>query len=109
MDILGDRRIRLSEGEVVTLQSDEATLSLDRLQPDAAERVISITAPPSRGRVVVHARASAGGSISLTSSTGANWKTVLSPGANIFQFVVEPRPDEYYSRMIPITPLARAT
>lgn len=95
MRIANDRKIQIARGESLTLRGSRADLSLvNGDAPGGSEIVVNA---PTRGRSLwVRAFLSTSGEVSVTSSTGQLWTTALLPGINLFEFVVEPEPDEWY-------------
>ena len=95
MKITNDRKIRISRGEILQLQSSAAKLSLLGADTEAGEE-LSIEVPPGRSMLRLQATSAGIGSLKVTSSTGEHWTTTLFPGSNLFEFVVEPEADEWY-------------
>jgi hypothetical protein len=106
MIALTDRRFRLSPGEIVIASTSEGVqLSVDGL--DAAKtNQVEITAPAGRSRVQLRVAASDDtGQVHFQSNEGGGRFTAIVPrGQNLFEFVIEPQPDEWYCESLEIPP-----
>jgi len=95
MKVTSDRKIQVSQGETLKLQSNTANLSLLGGNASAGQ-ILHIQFPSEGGTHHLQATSFGGGNLTITSSLGEQWTTELSPGSNLFQFVVEPEPDDWY-------------
>jgi len=95
MRITGDRKIQVSEGETLTLQSTTANLSLLAQQADAGQE-LKIKFPLVNGTHQLRALSIGVGNLTIRSRSGQEWTTKLLAGPNLFNFLVEPVPDVWY-------------
>ena len=95
MRISGDRKIRISSGETLTLRSNTARLNvLGKEIPEGQEFAFAV--PPGPKAIQFRAVSPDISELMIRSSTGEDWATTLFPGSNLFEVVVEPEADEWY-------------
>ena len=102
MRILSDRRIRLEPGETIEATGDDMSLAVDGMgHVQTLDGVFRVQSPPDTPSMdpltmVMRAHAKKGTRITLTSSSGAAWHTMLPAGVHTFTFLIEPTPDTWY-------------
>jgi hypothetical protein len=90
-----DRKIHISLGETLKLKS--ASAQLTRLGVDIAPaKELSLTAGPKQRVIRIRADSEGIGALTVSTATGEHWETTIFPGSTLFDFVLEPNPDEWY-------------
>jgi len=95
MKISGDRKIRISSGETLTLRSNTARLNILGAEIQEGQE-FAWTVPPGAKTIRFHAVSPNISELTVRSNSGEQWATTLFPGSNLFELVVEPEADEWY-------------
>jgi len=90
-----DRIIQISRNEKLRLTTSNAKLRWSGTDVPAVQEM-EIIANPNKRVIQIQADSIGIGAMEISSSTGETWARTLLPGSNLFDFIVEPNPEEWY-------------